>query len=266
MLAALKLFRPLNCLMAFVAVFIGGWAFREWEFTLPLFAIALTWAMFTAAANMINDVFDIEIDKFNHPDRPLTKGSLKPSVVMLCAGILILPGFYISVLVSVILLLLVTGCLVLDYAYEKWLKDRGLMGNMAVGLLVGSAFLAGGIALDNIMVGAIIGYLAFLANTGREIVKDMEDIEGDIGRRTAAKAYGMKKANILAGMFFISPVVFGLAIFYPLGYGSFLYPVFMVLSGVCFITATVIAQGNPKLSQNSAKMGMVLALAGFLFG
>jgi geranylgeranylglycerol-phosphate geranylgeranyltransferase len=215
---------------------------------------------------MINDVFDMEIDKFNHPDRPLPKGLLKPSVVMICAGFLVMPGLYIAVMVDITLLFLVAGSLILDYAYEKWLKDRGLLGNLAAGLLVGGAFLAGGIVTDNVLVGAMIGYLAFLANTGREIVKDMEDIKGDIGRRTAVKAYGKKKASMLAGMFLISPIVFGFFIAFPMGYGNILYPVFIALSGVCFITATVIAMRNPKLSQNAAKLGMVCALAGFLFG
>jgi geranylgeranylglycerol-phosphate geranylgeranyltransferase len=252
--------------MSFVAVVIGGWAFREWDLDLGLFAAALVWAIFTASANMANDVFDAQEDATNHPERPIPKGEIRSSLVLLAAFLFIMPALLLAALVSLYLLILVVGCLVLLYAYEKWLKRLGLLGNLAVGLLVGCAFVAGGLVMDNFYVGLLIGFVAFLANTGREIVKDMEDMAGDTSRKTFVKSYGPGAAIVLADFFFISPVVFAVLIFVPLGYGNFLYIGFIALSGLAFLAAVISVRLNPKFSQQSAKMGMVLALAAFLFG
>jgi geranylgeranylglycerol-phosphate geranylgeranyltransferase len=135
-----------------------------------------------------------------------------------------------------------------------------------VGVLVGSAFIGGGIVMDNIHVGVMIGFLAFLATTGRELIKDMEDRFGDTGRNTFVKKHGLTAAILLADFFFITPVVFGALIYFPLGYGNLFYIGLIGLSGLAFLTAVISARLNPGFSQQSAKMGMVLALAAFLFG
>ncbi len=262
----LKLIRPVNILMALASVIVGGWALREWSLSLDLLTLAFAWALLTAAANMINDAFDVEIDKINHPHRPLAKGMLKPSVVLLCAFLLIMPACYIAAVINIYLLLLVTGCLVVDYAYEKWLKKRGLAGNLMVGVLVGSGFVAGGIVTDNLPAAVLIGFLAALANTGREIVKDIEDVEGDIGRNSVVKVYGKKTAGVMAGIFFLSPVALSLMVFYPLGRGSWIYIVFILMAGSFFAASAITAVRSPKVSQRSAKIGMVAALAAFFFG
>ena len=262
----LKLMRPVNCLMSCAAVVVGGWAFGEWKLDLGLFAAGLVWAIFTASANMANDAFDAPEDAFNHPERPIPKGQIRSSLVLVAAFLFMMPALFLAAIVNLYLLILVVGCLVLVYAYEKWLKKRGLVGNITIGLLVGSAFVAGGIVMDNLYVGIMIGYLAFLANTGREIVKDMEDMSGDTSRNTFVKSYGPGVAIILADFFYLAPVVFGVLIYYPLGYGNFLYIGFIALSGLALLTAAVSARVNPRFSQQGAKMGMVLALGAFLFG
>jgi len=265
MLAALKLFRPVNCLMSFAAVLVGGWAFADWEADLALLSAALVWAVFTASANMINDAFDVEIDRVNHPDRLLARGVLKPTRVLLMAGFIMMPALLLAAVVGVKVLALVTVCLVLVYAYEKWLKRRGLAGNIVVGLLVASGFVAGGLVMDNLPVAVLVGFLAFLANTGREVVKDMEDEKGDMGRASVVKVHGRGAALAMAWIFFLSPVALGLLVFFPLGLGGWVYLTFILLAGAFLTAAALGAHLNPGLSQRSAKLGMLLALFAFLF-
>ncbi len=99
-----KLVRPVNVVMGFAAVIIGGWAFKDWVLLPELFAAGLAWAMFTAAANMINDALDVPIDKINHPERALAQWLLDPKVVLLCAFFLIMPALYLCAVINIYLL------------------------------------------------------------------------------------------------------------------------------------------------------------------
>jgi len=75
MAGLLRLARPGNCVMSAVGVGIGGLvAVRSaaWgEFAWPLLWAGAAAAAFTAGGNALNDVYDRETDRVNHPERPL---------------------------------------------------------------------------------------------------------------------------------------------------------------------------------------------------
>ena len=76
------------------------------------------------------------------------------------------------------------------YFYSQRIKKIPLAGNFTVALLTGLAFIYGGIAVNNPDYVIIPALFAFLINFVREIVKDMEDIEGDI--KTDVKTFPVK--------------------------------------------------------------------------
>ena len=136
-------------------------------------------ALITAASNIINDYFDIEIDRVNKPERPLPSGivSLRSALVlslvlyglgMACGAMINVTAFVISALSSVLL-----------YVYSARLKRTVLFGNLTVSLATGMAFIYGGVAVGNIRNATVPAIFAFLMHFGREIIKDMEDVEGD---------------------------------------------------------------------------------------
>lgn len=261
-----RLIRPVNVIMAAVGVFVGAVAFADSFDLLFIFTAALIWAIATAASNMINDSFDARIDIINHPDRPIPMGQTTSEKVLLSGNLLYLPCIYLAFVLSPMLFLLVIISIFFEYAYELYFKRRGLMGNILVGVLVGTSFVAGGIVNDNLPVALTIGIMAAMANTGREIVKDIEDKAGDMGRASVVKIKGSGSAQALASFFFICPMFLAFMIYWPMGYGNVLFLAFISLACVGFIIAVINAVSNPKFSQRAAKIAMVTALAAFLAG
>ena len=84
-----------------------------------------------------------------------------------------------------------------------------LTGNILVAYTTASTFLFGGLCNDNVKNSMVIVIFAFLYTFIREIVKDGEDIEGDIklGAKTLAVKIGRKNIAIVS-IFPASAIVF----------------------------------------------------------
>lgn len=204
------LMRPLNSLMAILAVVCGGVIVAGTSLALgPLLLAVLAAFLITGAGNAINDYADVEADKINRPKRPIPSGKVSSrhalafTVALFLVGIL-LTGFLNSVafIIAVVNALLLVG-------YSLWFQNKLLVGNVVVSYLVGSTFLFGGAALatsvSGLLIAGLLTLLAFFANLSREIVKDMEDVEGDRAsflKRMKAKA----KASLGGERFSVSSV------------------------------------------------------------
>ena len=103
----------------------------------------------------------------------------------------IIPG--IIVILSAILMFL--------YAYK--LKKSCLVGNLSIAFLTGLCFVFAGVVLGAVFLSILLGFYAFLMTMAREIVKDMEDVEGDSmeGANTFPIKFGMKSSSILSSIF-----------------------------------------------------------------
>jgi geranylgeranylglycerol-phosphate geranylgeranyltransferase len=164
------------------------------------------------AGNVINDVFDYEIDAVNKPDRPIPSGKISLRNARIYAAVLysiaILLGVIISCLIrNFIFLAIIIASAVIIYAYSRYFKAMPLIGNIVVGVMIGLCFVVGGFILlcdmgDRTVfkVSVYIGLLAAVANVARELVKDMEDVHGDQlgGARTFPVLYGKKISAVIA--------------------------------------------------------------------
>ena len=171
-----------------------------------------------AAGNIINDIYDIETDFINKPDKLIVgkliseKSAFNLFILFNVIGVII--GFYLAhainkseffsifVIVSILL-----------YLYASYLKQTFLIGNLIVSALVGLSILIVGIfdLLPNITNQNInielfyfkilleYALFAFFLNFIREIVKDIEDIEGDrkSGMHTLPIVIGEKRTSIV---------------------------------------------------------------------
>ena len=54
-----------------------------------------------------------------------------------------------------------------------------MIGNITVAFLTGLVFIFGGVVVENPSAAIVPAVFAFLINLIREIVKDIEDVEGD---------------------------------------------------------------------------------------
>ncbi len=270
----LRLARPLNCVMSAVGVGVGGIVgagSAAWgELAGPLLLACAAAAAFTAGGNALNDIYDRETDKVNHPERPLASGRLSVAAAKgFVAGV-----FLLAAVLAVFVNLLALGVVVVNAAfmigYEAWLKARGAPGNLVIAYLVGSVFLFGGVAVfralaDPLVRTGILATLAFLATLGREITKDIEDMRGDVDRRTLARRIGVRGAGILAAVSLLAGVALSAV---PIGFRilSFGYALLVLPADGMFIYAALHSAANPSRAQRVTKYGMIVALAAFLAG
>lgn len=171
----------------------------------------------TAGGYVINDLKDVEIDRINKPDRVILDTSRWLWVYRLLFTIGALATIYISYLHDswwyLATYLIAWYAL---YAYSDKLKCKPLWGNLLVSLFSASVVIAVlGPFLSHILhlrEEALIRLLrpfifyflfAFLLSLIREIVKDMEDTEGDKSRacKTLAASIGDEKSKVFVLFF-----------------------------------------------------------------
>lgn len=273
-----EILRPGNALMGAIAVILI--AIIDRSLNLPIILAMLAVFLETAAGNVINDYFDYQIDLINKPERPIPSGriSLKGGrnygyLLFLLAT---LCGFLISYMTNnwiPFVIVLIADILLYLYAYK--LKATPLIGNLTVGLMTGLGFVFAGFTLNNptiISTSIFLGFFAFVMTTAREIVKDIEDMEGDKseGAKTLPILYGEKIASILAFILIIIDCVLCPLLYYHHVFG-FYYLMVIAIAVILFIySAILIIRNQDRITAGKVskylKIGMLIAFVSFIFG
>ena len=194
-----KIIRPLNFLITFLSVIVAAIICSPDKFSgLNVFLAAFAASFALAAGNIINDIYDIDIDKTNRPLRPLPseKITIKEAYGLYIFFITI--SIAISFLINEMALVIVLVSILILFIYSKYLKQIPLIGNITVASLTGLVFIFGGVVIENPVAAIVPAVFAFLINLIREIVKDMEDVEGDskAGAITFPEKLVFKNQNI----------------------------------------------------------------------
>jgi len=274
MAGLLQLARPINCVMSALGVGIGGVVAARsgaWgEFAGPLALAGAAAASFTAGGNALNDLYDRETDRVNHPDRPLPSGSVTLREARAFTAAAFVVTAVLAALVNVFAFAVVILNIALMVLYEAALKAQGAPGNLVIAYLVGSLFLFAGVSVFRsstapLVRTSLLAALAFFTTVGREITKDIQDVRGDIDRRTLPRRIGIRPAGWAAALSFLVGVLLSLAPL-PLHVLSVAYAALVIPADGMFIYAALHSAANPARSQRVAKYGMIVALAAFLAG
>ncbi|HKJ27972.1 MAG TPA: UbiA family prenyltransferase [Anaerolineales bacterium] len=166
----------------------------------------------SAAALILNDLFDLETDKTNAPERPLPSGLVTEREVVLLFGMISILGFGASLMIGFQVFLVALLVWIVGFLYNWRFKKTGLPGNLMVSFSVGMTFIFGGLAVGHPFERAVWSFamLVFLINLGEEIAGDAMDIEGDeqAGSFSLAVLLGSENAlKISAGIFLLVAVV-----------------------------------------------------------
>lgn len=264
----LQLFRMGNAVMGIVGVMVaafmaaGTGIVDQWA---NLIISAVVVFMFICGGNALNDYIDYEIDKTAHPERPIPssrmtrKSAFHAAVVMLC-GSVVVSLFTIDIECIVIVII---AC-VLMVAYEMALKQRGFVGNVTIAVLTGMMFLLGGAVVGDIEDNVIVALMALLVSVGREIAKDIEDMDSDEGRFTLPMRIGTRNAAALSCVFFVAGPVLSVAPMVWDSYGPLYYTV--VIADIIFLYCAYVVFSSPHMAQKFAKIAMIVALVSFIIG
>jgi len=189
----------------------------------PLREAALGFAsvfFISGSAIILNDYFDLEVDKVNTPNRPMPAGLVSPSEALILTVITIILGLAASIAIGIPAFLLCAVAGLVGILYNWKFKEAGFLGNLMVGFSVGMTFILGGLTVSepwNKIVWCF-ALMAFFIDLGEEIAGDAMDMEGDKKRNSKSIAIlrGRKFALTLSSLLFglvimisLIPVVFG---------------------------------------------------------
>ncbi|WP_413998559.1 geranylgeranylglycerol-phosphate geranylgeranyltransferase [Flavobacterium sp. W1B] len=196
-------------------------ALTDWHYAL----LILSTILIAAAGYVINDIFDQNTDNENKPNKVIVGKSISETkaynlyVALNVSGVAI--GFYLSNVIQkpsfAVIFILIASTL---YLYATSLKQLPLLGNIVVALLLSFSVVIIGVfdlypvidSENQLLMANLFSILldyaifAFIINFIREIVKDLEDINGD-------SSQGMKTLAIILGTNKASKLIFALGLF-----------------------------------------------------
>lgn len=245
------------------------------------FLLVLSTVLIAAAGYIINDVMDQETDTDNKPNQVIIGKHISEAMaynlyfVLNVTGVGI--GFYLSNSIQKptfagIFIIIVT----LLYLYATTFKKMLLIGNIIVAFLLAISILIVGVydllplTFENnkkemgIYFSLLLDYalFAFLINFIREIVKDMEDVNGDYNQgmntlpivlgvsRTAKVVFGMGVVASLILLWYINTYLMSNALYF-----AVIYALLFVVSPMVFFVVKI---WNAKTKKEFALLSKVL--------
>ena len=252
---------------------------NNWQFLL----LVLVTLCIAAAGNVINDIYDIETDLVNKPSKVIIgkqiseKSALNLFIVLNVLGVGL--GFYLANEIGkngfAAVFVIISALL---YIYASHLKQTLLIGNIVISALVAMSLIIVGLfdllpaitpqnqQTQLTVFKILLNYalFAFIINLLREMVKDIEDIDGDykaemktlpivIGRERAAKIV------FICSLFPLFGVIYYLVVYLykqPLAVGYFL--IFIIAPLLYFTIKSYTAETKIELKHLSNILKLIM--------
>jgi 4-hydroxybenzoate polyprenyltransferase len=200
-------------------------AFEQLDFFLLVFSTVLI----AAGGNIINDYFDVKADKINKPNKVIIGKFVKPRLAIVLHWTLNFLAFSIALYLSwkqhsfwyLFIHLFSINAL---WIYSTQLKRRFLIGNIVIAALTGLVPILSALYIINsahIQVAEVdlsttthlvifLAVFAAILNLIREIIKDMEDVKGDLLLRatTIPIKIGLSKSKRIVSVLLIATLSF----------------------------------------------------------
>ncbi len=253
--------------------------------------LSLSSVLIAAAGYIINDYFDLHIDRVNKPDKVVVEKIIKRRWAIIwhwvLSGLGIAIGFYLSwKLRNIFIGPSNTLCVLLLWFYSTTFKKKLLLGNVMISLL--TAWVIGVLylcefrlhrfvdpeyhgALSRIYKFAVVyASFAFIISLVREVIKDMEDMEGDAryGCRTMPLVWGLNAAKffcvtwlaiLVTALIFIQFYVLQFRWWLTIAFTCFLviYPILLVIKKLSRATETAQFHRLSQLIKSIMMMGIL---------
>jgi len=273
----IEILRPINGLMGGLTVIIGILNTRiDVDPITLIFNIifgVLTYFFISGSSMVINDYYDIEIDKINRPERPIPRGSITLNQAKIIWIITILIGTILSILHSLLFKIgyLVTIIVVfmafIGWLYAAWGKKSGFLGNIIVGISFSIGLIYGAM-LNNSIIPPYIYYFfltSFFLLFSREVIKGCEDVEGDKneGVRTLAIRIGIKKSTMVAMILAIVAIVFYILPYFTV-INQLLFLISMIFGLAVVAFAVILMLKGNLINKDFKKVSLLLKIGAFL--
>ena len=230
--------------------------------------------VFVAAGGyVINDIFDIETDHINRPEKLILSKHISPKSAKIFYAMLtsigIISGFLTGLGMGILCIVLA----ILLYFYSSDLKGQMLQGNLLISLMAGMVVYVASRGVFNVQNTYFAEYasVAFLITMARELIKDIEDIEGDKAQEyeTYPILKGIRATKILAVIFLI--ITMFIAVFLTIQSQELVFRIYIgafIISPICYylyLIYTAKEKGEFRKISNWLKSTMFIGLFSSLF-
>ena len=261
----LQIIRPKNILPTFMLAFSGGWIMNPSLLALlsnPSFIItSVNIVLIMSSSMIINDLFDIEIDKVNHPSRPLVTGLVTKWEAVLYTFFLLLTTHFLSIhFLSSNLQFIINTSILGILLYTPFFKRILFMKNIFCASLVAFSLFVGGVASTNKILElnpnfnilSIALSLVFQSSVYSELLLDIRDYEGDRANNiiTVPVLFGKENAWILSGILLFYNII------------SNTFSLMYIRNDGAFFTGT--AASSPYNNTSGSAANLVVTSAGSL--
>ena len=258
-----------------------GVGYEQSMHTLALHAFCI--GAFIAGWFAINDLLDIEVDRINHPKRPLPSENITEIEakkyghrMMILSGVGLLAiilndvknvgemAWIDSVIVWLVALLMMIAYELDGKPFDPCLKKRMFWGNLTIAGTVAVTILFGAAAIDHVTDPLLwlIAISAMIMTTAREICMDISDQGGDFDRNSLPKVVGLEKArrtvwflSIASSLTLILPFALG---FLPWDLAIFVLPAI----GCAISIKTFLGHENDAKAADMLRFSMISGLLG----
>lgn len=282
---AIEIMRPINDIMGSLTVIIGilntrtGLSIQAIVINL-IFGI-ITYFFIAASGMIINDIYDLNIDKINRPERPIPSGRISLKVAKILWITTIAIGMFLSIFNGLLLNIgylniIVAGFFAfIGWLYAAWGKKSGFPGNIIVSLSFSIGLIYGAILNSSIIPPYIYFFFltSFFLLLSREVIKGCEDVEGDKEEavKTLAIRLGIKNAKWISFIFAICAIIFFILPIFTNIINPLLFFISMIF-GLVDVGAAVAIMAKSELSKSDLKkvsrflkIGAFLGLVAFIF-
>ena len=257
-----------------------GVDYEEKLLTLALHAFTI--GCFIAGWFAINDLLDIDIDRINHPQRPLPSENISElSAKKYGHRMMILSGVGMvaiimndekniegmawkdSVAVWLVALLMMIAY-ELDGPFNPALKKRMFWGNLTIAMTMAITILFGAAAIDYALHPLLwlVAAAACVLTTAREMIMDNCDAVGDVDRNTYAKIKGVERTRKTVWILSVASCLL-LVMPFAVGYLPWNLVIFILPSIIfAIMTKPYLSRGKDGEVGNFLRFAMVSGLAG----
>lgn len=260
----ISIIRPLNLIIVALTMLVVLLKYQNQQtenYWLQMIYLIIPAVLTAAAGYIINDIKDIDIDKINKPGKNLIGTLVSQKEAYMVYAVLNSVSLAVSFLLNEQYAMINVCIIGMLYLYAVQLKSVPLFGNIIISICSALVIFCCDLIIDfKTDIGPInfISYIvfAFLITLIRELVKSIEDIEGDksFGIKTYPVVLGIKATKILifslSGLIIISS---GLYSFIAWGVSMYINSIIMgVITLLMFYFINFLSKAKEKTAYHKA--------------
>lgn len=198
--AYIELIRLPNAILSGIGAVFSVLVYHEYAADYSLLVAGfLTGFLLTGASMTVNDLVDLEVDRVNKPWKPLPRGDAAVGLSLVLAVLMVTVVIAVNALIGVRALVVSTAYCVVGISYSFLRRcwwSHALVALSTTGPVV-YGYVVAGLPPRDLYFTVLFSTVIVLVNLGREILKAVQDVEGDLkhGYRTVATVFGIEKAS-----------------------------------------------------------------------